>query len=109
MFQSPEMRYFFASCALHGALAPDDALGANFAWLFAAAAQDVGVSIVKGGMHNLSRALVAELRAHGGEIRVNAGVKNIAVEKGRAAPLRSKAERSSRLTACSPPMSIPAT
>ncbi len=36
-FQSPEMRYFFASCALHAALAPDDALGANFARLFAAA------------------------------------------------------------------------
>lgn len=47
--------------------------------------QDVGVSIVKGGMHNVSRALVAELKAHGGEIRVNAGVKSIAVEKGRAA------------------------
>ncbi len=83
-FQSPEMRYFFASCALHGALAPDDALGANFAWLFAAAVQDVGVSIVKGGMHNVSRALAAELAEHGGEIRVNAGVKSIAVEKGRA-------------------------
>jgi phytoene dehydrogenase-like protein len=83
-FQSPEMRYFFASCGLHGALAPDDALGANFAWLFAAAVQDVGVSIVKGGMHQVSRALVAELAAHGGKIRVNAGVKNIAVKNGRA-------------------------
>jgi phytoene dehydrogenase-like protein len=83
-FQSPEMRYFFASCGLHGALAPDDALGASFAWLFAAAVQDVGGSIVKGGMHNVSRALVAELKAHGGEIRVNAGVKSIVVKKGRA-------------------------
>ena len=72
-FQSPEMRYFFAACALHGALAPDDALGANFAWLFAAAVQDVGVSIVKGGMHNVSRALAAELADHGGEIRVRQG------------------------------------
>ena len=52
-FQSFEMRYFFASCGLHGAFAPDDALGANFAWLFAAAVQDVGVSIVKGGMHHV--------------------------------------------------------
>ena len=87
-FQSPEMRYFFASCALHAALAPDDALGANFAWLFAAAVQDVGVSIVKGGMHNVSRALAAELAAHGGEMRVNAGVKSIAVGKGRATSVR---------------------
>jgi len=60
-FQSPEMRYFFASCGLHGALGPDDALGANFAWLFAAAVQDVGVSMVKGGMHHVSCALAAEL------------------------------------------------
>jgi phytoene dehydrogenase-like protein len=87
-FQSPEMQYFFASCGLHGALAPDDALGANFAWLFAAAVQDVGVSIVKGGMHNVSRALAAELADHGGEIRVNSGVKSIAVEKGRAVSVR---------------------
>jgi phytoene dehydrogenase-like protein len=108
-FPSPEMRYFFASCGLHGALAPDDALGANFAWLFASAVQDVGVSIVKGGMHNVSRALAAELAAHGGEIRVNAGVKSIAVEKGRAFRSGSTTERSSALTACSPPTSIPAT
>ena len=87
-FQSPEMRYFFASCGLHGALAPDDPLGANFAWLFAAAVQDVGVSIVKGGMHNVPRALAAELAAHGGEIRVSASVKSVAVEKGRATSLR---------------------
>jgi phytoene dehydrogenase-like protein len=87
-FQSPEMRYFFASWGLHAALAPDDTLGANFAWLFAAAVQDVGVSVVKGGMHNVSRALVAELAAHGGEIRVNAGVKSIAVEEGRAMSVR---------------------
>jgi beta-carotene ketolase (CrtO type) len=65
-------------------LAPDDALGANFAWLFVAAVQDVGVSIVKGGMHNVSRALATELAAHGGEIRVDAGVKSIALKKGRA-------------------------
>jgi phytoene dehydrogenase-like protein len=82
------MRYFFASCGLHGALAPDDALGANFAWLYAAAVQDVGVSIVKGGMHNVSRALAAELADHGGEIRVNSGVKSIAVEKDRAVSVR---------------------
>jgi phytoene desaturase len=87
-FQSPEMRYFFASCALHAALAPDDALGASFAWLFAAAVQDVGVSIVRGGMHNVSRALAEDLKAHGGEIRVNAGVKNIAVEQEKATGVR---------------------
>jgi phytoene dehydrogenase-like protein len=56
-FESPEIRNFFACCALHACLAPDDALGGQFAWLFAAAVQDVGVSVVKGGMHHVSRAL----------------------------------------------------
>jgi len=87
-FRSAEIKSFFASCALHAALAPDDALGANFAWLFAAAVQDVGVSIVKGGMHNVSRALVKELEAHGGEIRTGAGVSGITVAKDRAASVR---------------------
>ena len=87
-FQSPEMRYFFASCGLHGALGPDDALGANFAWLFAAAVQDVGVSMVKGGMHHVSRALAAELAAHGGEIRISSSVKGVDVQKGRATSVR---------------------
>jgi phytoene dehydrogenase-like protein len=39
-------------------------------------------------MHNVSRALAAELAAHGGEIRVNSGVKSIAVEKDRAISVR---------------------
>ena len=108
-FQSPEMRYFFASCALHGALAPDDALGANFAWLFASAVQDVGVSIVKGGMHNVSRALAAELADHGGGIRVNAGVKSAPWRRVGRFRSGSTTARSSALTACSPPMSIRAT
>ena len=63
-------------------------LGANFAWLFAAAVQDVGVSMVKGGMHHVSRALAAELAAHGGEIRISSSVKGVDVEKGRATSVR---------------------
>ena len=87
-FRSPAIRNYFASNALHAALAPDDALGANFAWLFASVVQDVGVSIVKGGMHNVSRALAAELESHGGEIRTGAGVSRIGVAKGSAASVR---------------------
>ena len=66
-FESPEIRNFFACCALHACLAPDDALGGQFAWLFAAAVQDVGVSVVRGGMHHVSRALASVLQSHGGE------------------------------------------
>ena len=41
-------------------------LGGQFAGLFAAAVQDVGVSVVRGGMHHVSRALASVLQSHGG-------------------------------------------
>jgi beta-carotene ketolase (CrtO type) len=87
-FESEKIRAFFASCAMHAALAPDDALGGQFAWLFASAVQDLGVSIVKGGMHRVPQALAAVLEAHDGEIRTGAKVEEILVESGRAAGVR---------------------
>jgi beta-carotene ketolase (CrtO type) len=87
-FESEEIRAFFASCAMHAALAPDDALGGQFGWLFASAVQDVGVSIVKGGMHRISHALARVLQAHGGEVRTGAKVEEILVENGRAVGVR---------------------
>ncbi len=83
-FESPEMRLFFASAGLHAGLAPDDPLGANFAWLFMSAVQDVGVSIVQGGMHRVSLALAAVLAKHGGEVRLNAEVTAIELNRDRA-------------------------
>jgi beta-carotene ketolase (CrtO type) len=87
-FESPEMRLFFASGGLHAGLAPDDALGADFSWLFFCAVQDVGVSVVKGGMHQVTLALARVLAAHGGEVRTGAGVETIEVERGRAVGMR---------------------
>jgi beta-carotene ketolase (CrtO type) len=87
-FQSEEIRNYLASNALHAALAPDDALGANFAWLFASVVQDVGVSVVKGGMHQVSRALASTLIAHGGEMRTGASVSRIELTNGKASAVR---------------------
>ncbi|MGH6895329.1 MAG: phytoene desaturase family protein [Geminicoccaceae bacterium] len=103
-FESPEIKGFFASCALHAALAPDDALGAQFSWLFASAVQDLGVSIVRGGMHHVARALAGVLKAHGGEIRTGARVERILVEDGRAAGVRlqgGETIRADGIVACS--------
>src|SRR5207245_11326826 len=61
-FESPEMRLFFASAGLHAGLAPDDPLGGHFAWMFVAAIQDVGCSLVRGGMHRVSEARSEERR-----------------------------------------------
>jgi phytoene dehydrogenase-like protein len=87
-FTSPGVQNFFASCALHAALSPDDALGGEFAWLFAGSVQDVGVSIVRGGMHKVAAALAEVLRVNGGEIRTNAKVAEIVIENGRAQAVR---------------------
>jgi beta-carotene ketolase (CrtO type) len=87
-FKSSQAKTFFASCALHAALSPDDALGGAFAWLFASSVQDVGVSIVRGGMHKVSLGLAAVLKLNGGEIRTDAKVDKILVENGRAKAVR---------------------
>ncbi len=50
--------------------------------------QDVGVRVVKGGMHNVSRSLADVLRSHGGEVRVRAAVAEIECENGRAKAVR---------------------
>lgn len=83
-FESPELRLFFASAGLHFGLAPDDALGGHFAWLFFAVVQDVGCSIVKGGMHKVPLALAQVVEAGGGEVRTDAKVGRIEVLDGRA-------------------------
>jgi len=87
-FESPEMRLFFASAGLHAGLAPDDALGGHFGWLFVSAIQDVGVSIVEGGMHQVTQALGKVLTAHGGAIRTGAEVAAIEMAKSRAVGVR---------------------
>ncbi|MBV8983246.1 MAG: NAD(P)/FAD-dependent oxidoreductase [Acidimicrobiia bacterium] len=87
-FENETVRAFAASFAFHAAASPDDVGGGEFAWLFSTCVQDVGVSIVKGGMHHISAALVADLEAHGGEVRTNACVAGITVEDGRATAVR---------------------
>jgi phytoene dehydrogenase-like protein len=89
-FESPEMRLFFASAGLHAGLAPDDPLGGQFGWLFVSTIQDVGVSIVQGGMHQVTQALGKVLTAHGGVIRIGAEVAAIEMAKGRATGVRLK-------------------
>ncbi len=87
-FESVEVKCLFGAFALFMAHAPDDAGGAELAWLFGTVLQDVGNNLVKGGMHHLSLALANHLRSMGGEIRTNAGVEKILVSSGRATGVR---------------------
>jgi beta-carotene ketolase (CrtO type) len=87
-FESEEVKCLFGAFALFMAHAPDDAGGAQLAWLFGTVLQDVGNNLVKGGMHHVSLALADHLRSLGGEIRTNAGVEKIMVNSGRATGVR---------------------
>ena len=87
-FESVEVKCLFGAFALFMAHAPDDAGGAELAWLFGTVLQDVGNNLVKGGMHHVSLALANHLRSMGGEIRTNAGVEKILVSSGRATGVR---------------------
>jgi phytoene dehydrogenase-like protein len=87
-FAAEETRVFLGAFACHASVAPDDAGGGHLAWLFTSLIQDLGNRAVKGGMHQLPLALAAYLRLHGGEIRTNARVRQIVVERGRAVAVR---------------------
>lgn len=87
-FESEQMRGLMADFAAHLGFAPDDAGGAEFAWLFLSVIQDAGNRAVRGGMGQLPAALAACFEQHGGEIRTNAPVAQVAVTNGTVSGVR---------------------
>lgn len=87
-FECEEVRLFIGAWACHVGLGPDDVGGGHMAWLFAALIQDLGNRAVKGGMHQLPKALARYLRSQGGEIRTGVRVAKILMEGGRATGVR---------------------
>lgn len=83
-FETDRIKSLFGAFGQFVGNAPDDAGGAEAAWLFAMVLQDAGNNLVKGGMHHVSHALAADLHAHGGEIRTDTAVFRIHVANGRA-------------------------
>jgi len=84
VFEAPQTRLLVGSWAAHAGVAPDDGGGAGLASLFNTVIQDGGNNLVRGGMHNLPRALVAVIEAHGGTVRSNAKAEKISVVNGAA-------------------------
>ena len=78
----------FGSFATFLGLSPDDAGGAELAWLFASVLQNAGNNLVKGGMHRVTLALAEHLHSHGGEIRTNALAEKILGDVNRATAVR---------------------
>ncbi len=87
-FASEQMRALIADFAAHAGFAPDDAGGAEFAYLYLSVIQDTGNKAVKGGMGRLPAALRACLEHLGGEVRIGAPVSQIRVENGTATGVR---------------------
>ncbi|MBE7187103.1 NAD(P)/FAD-dependent oxidoreductase [Jatrophihabitans endophyticus] len=78
-----------AGNALHSDLSPEAAGSAIYGWLLCVLGQTVGFPVPAGGSGALVDALVARLRAGGGELRLGAAVDSIEVSDGRATGVRT--------------------
>lgn len=87
-FEAEETKTLFGSFATFLGASPDDAGGAELAWLFASVLQNEGNKLVRGGMNGVTHALADVLRAHGGEIRTGARVEEVAGSADRATGVR---------------------
>jgi phytoene dehydrogenase-like protein len=81
---TPEAKAALACWGMHLDFGPDVAGGALFAFLESFADQRMGMAITRGGASRMVDALVAMLRARGGELRTGATVTGIGVAQGRA-------------------------
>jgi phytoene dehydrogenase-like protein len=70
--------------AMHSDVGPDAAGSGLFGWLLCMLGQDVGFPVPEGGAGKLPDALVARLRARGGELYTGNRVDRVTVEGGRA-------------------------
>ena len=88
-FQGVGAASLMAGNALHTDLGPESAGSAAFGWLLAMLAQTVGFPVPVGGAGQLTEALVARLRARGGELVCGAPVERVVVRDGRAVGVRT--------------------
>lgn len=79
----------FAGNALHTDLSADASGSAVFGWLLCMLGQTVGFPTPAGGSGQLTAALVARLRARGGELRTGVRVSHIDIRDNRARGVRT--------------------
>ncbi|HEU4673797.1 MAG TPA: NAD(P)/FAD-dependent oxidoreductase [Candidatus Limnocylindrales bacterium] len=73
-FRDDPARALFAGIAAHSMVALGRPLSASFALVLGMLGQSVGWPLARGGSGQLTKALVAELEAHGGRVRIDARV-----------------------------------
>jgi len=84
----PEASRLLAGLALHADLAPENALSGFYGWLLAMLGHDHGFPVARGGASGITDALVARLRARGGDIRLESRVDRVIVRQGVAVGVR---------------------
>ncbi|MGH3342289.1 MAG: phytoene desaturase family protein [Carbonactinosporaceae bacterium] len=82
-FRGEGARLLLTGCALHTDLAPGEAGSGAYGWLLAMLGQQFGFPVPEGGAGRLTDALVARLRAAGGQLVCGVHVNRILVHEGR--------------------------
>jgi phytoene dehydrogenase-like protein len=83
-FENEQVKATFAAWGMHLDFAPDIAGGAVFPYLEAMAGQAFGMVLGKGGADTITTAMVAMIKARGGDVICNAPVVGIEQAGGRA-------------------------
>jgi phytoene dehydrogenase-like protein len=81
-FESLKLKAMIAAWGLHLDFAPDCAGGALIPYLESMAEQSFGMALGQGGADTIVAAMVKAIKAAGGEVRLGAPVRRIAVESG---------------------------
>lgn len=84
LFTSEAARRVIPAMGLHVDIGPHDRFGAGIAYVLAMRASTAGYAIPVGGAGAITRALIADLEAHGGELQLGATVEAVRVADGRA-------------------------
>jgi phytoene dehydrogenase-like protein len=81
-FESSKLKAMIAAWGLHIDFAPDCAGGALIPYLESMAEQSFGMALGRGGADTIVTAMVDAIAAAGGEVRLGAPVRSVAVESG---------------------------
>jgi phytoene dehydrogenase-like protein len=84
-FRTEPARRIIPALALHTDVGPDDPCGAVVGFMLAMLASSGGFAVPEGGAASITKALLALLAEHGGQVRYGARVKRIVVREARAA------------------------
>jgi phytoene dehydrogenase-like protein len=84
LFDGEGAKALLGGMALHTDLAPTDSASGVFGWLLCMTGQQYGFPVPVGGAQRITDALLARLRARGGDLRCEAMVDRVIVGDGRA-------------------------